>query len=143
MPDLVGALTADIYMVMIIAMFSARLLGHPKAARRIGLASSLILVPLVYLLVAGFLTGRDSIYYVWLLLMVLFALFELIIDDILQVDFRGVQRAVIPYVIFFFAATGGMIGVAAQAGRPWTIVTSIIFLTMAVLAFVQRKKTGL
>ena len=46
--------------------------------------------------------------------MILFALFELIVDQILRVDFRSMQWAVIPYVMFFFAATGGMIGVAAQ-----------------------------
>jgi predicted RND superfamily exporter protein len=75
--------------------------------------------------------------------MILFSLFELIVDDILKVDFRSVQWAVVPYVMFFFAATGGMIGVAAQAGKQWSIVTSVIFLIMAALAFVQRGITGL
>jgi hypothetical protein len=79
----------------------------------------------------------------WLTLMILFALFELIVDDILRVDFRNVQQAVVSYVMFFFAATGGMIGVASQAGKPWSVVTSFIFLVMAVLAFVQRGITGL
>jgi hypothetical protein len=36
-----------------------------------------------------------------------------------------------------------MIGLAAQAGKPWSIGTSIVFLIMAVLAFVQRRVTGL
>jgi hypothetical protein len=45
--------------------------------------------------------------------------------------------------MFFFGATGGMIGVAAQAGRLWTSVTGVIFLTMAALAFIQRAMTGL
>ena len=45
--------------------------------------------------------------------------------------------------MFFFAATGGMIGVAVQAGKPWTILTCIEFFFMAVLAFVQRGITGL
>ena len=79
----------------------------------------------------------------WFTLMILFALFELIVDDILRVDLRSVQRVVIPYVMFFFAATGGMIGLASQAGRPWTIVTSVIFLIMAALAFIQRSVTGM
>jgi hypothetical protein len=83
------------------------------------------------------------IYFVWLALMILFSLFELIVDHILKVDFRNVQWAVVPYVMFFFAATGGMIGVAAQAGKRWTILTCVIFLIMAVLAFVQRGITGL
>jgi hypothetical protein len=75
--------------------------------------------------------------------MISFSLFELIVDDILKVDFRSVQWAVVPYVMFFFAATGGMIGVAAQAGKGWTRLTCVIFLIMAALAFDQRGITGL
>jgi hypothetical protein len=75
--------------------------------------------------------------------MILFLFFELIVDDILQVDFRSVNWAVIPYVMFFFAATGGMIGVASQAGKSWAITTVIVFFIMAILAFIQRGITGL
>ena len=141
--DLVGAITADAYMILIIVMFVARILGWVEIGRWVGLASSLVLIPLVYLFIVGLKTDRQAIYFVWLALMILFALFELIVDDILRVDLRSVQRVVIPYVMFFFAATGGMIGVAAQAGRPWSIVTSVIFLIMAALAFIQRSVTGM
>lgn len=75
--------------------------------------------------------------------MILLLLFELIGDHIFRLDFRSIQWAVILYVMFFFGATGGMIGVAAQAGRWWASVTGIIFLIMAALAFVQRVMTGL
>jgi hypothetical protein len=141
--NLIGAITANVYMLLIIAMFAARILGWLEIGRWVGIASSLVLIPLIYLFIVGFKTDRRMIYFVWLTLMILFALFELIVDDILKVDFRSVQRAVVPYVMFFFAATGGMIGVAAQAGKPWSIVTSVVFLIMGVLAFVQRGITGL
>jgi len=141
--NLIGAITANVYMLLIIAMFAARILGWLEIGRWVGIASSLVLIPLIYLFIVGVKTDRRMIYFVWLTLMILFALFELIVDDILKVDFRSVQRAVVPYVMFFFAATGGMIGVAAQAGKPWSIVTSVVFLIMAVLAFVQRGITGL
>ena len=141
--NLIGVITANMYMLLIIAMFAARILGWLEIGRWVGIASSLVLIPLIYLFIVGFKTDRRMIYFVWLTLMILFALFELIVDDILKVDFRSVQRAVVPYVMFFFAATGGMIGVAAQAGKPWSIVTSVVFLIMAVLAFVQRGITGL
>jgi hypothetical protein len=142
-PDLVGAITANAYMLLVIAMFAARILGWIGIGRWVGIASSLVLIPLIYLFIVGLKTDRHMIYFMWLTLMILFTLFELIVDDILRVDFRSVQRAVVPYVMFFFAATGGMIGLASQAGQPWSIVTSVIFLIMAVLAFVQRGLTGL
>ncbi len=141
--NLVGAITANVYMLLIIAVFTARILGWLEIGRWIGIASSLVLIPLIYLFVIGLKTDRPKIYFVWLVLMILFLFFELIVDDILQVDFRSVNWAVIPYVMFFFAATGGMIGVAMQAGKRWTRLTCAIFLIMAVLAFVHRGITGL
>jgi hypothetical protein len=141
--NLVGAITANVYMLLIIAVFVSRILGWLEIERWVGFASSLIIVPLVYLFIVGLGTGRRKIYFVWLALMVLFALFELVVDQILRIDLRSAQWTVVPYVMFFFAATGGMIGVASQAGKAWTITTVIIFLIMAILAFVQRGITGL
>ena len=141
--DLVGAVTANVYMLLVIAIFCARIVGWVEVGHWIGVASTLVLVPLAYLFVVALKTDRRKMYFVWLALMVLFALFELIADSILRVDFRSVQWAVVPYVMFFFAATGGMIGVAAQAGKAWSIATTVVFLVMAALAFVQRGLTGL
>lgn len=130
-------------MLLIIAVFISRILGWLEIGRWIGIASSLVLIPLIYLFVIGLKTDRPKIYFVWLVLMILFLFFELVVDDILQVDFRSVNWAVIPYVMFFFAATGGMIGVASQAGKSWAITTVIVFFIMAILAFIQRGITGL
>ena len=141
--DLIGAITANVYMLLIIAVFVARILGLLEISRWIGFTSSLVIFPLLYLFIVGLRTSRRKIYFAWLALMILFVLFELIIDQILRVDLRSQQSSVIPYVMFFFAATGGMIGVASQAGKRWTILTCVIFLVMAVLAFVQRGITGL
>ncbi len=141
--NLVGAITANVYMLLVIAMFTARILGWLEIGRWTGIISSLVIIPLIYLFIVGLKTDRRMIYFVWLVLMILFSLFELIVDDMLEVDFRSVQWAVVPYVMFFFAATGGMIGVAMQAGKPWTRLTCIMFLIMAIMAFVQRGITGL
>ena len=141
--DLVGAITANVYMLLIVAIFVARILGWLEIARWIGIASSMVIVPLVYLSVVGLKLGRRRMYFTWLALMILFVLFELIVDQILRVDLRSQQWSVVPYVMFFFAATGGMIGVASQAGKAWAITTVTIFLIMAVMSFVQRGITGL
>lgn len=68
---------------------------------------------------------------------------ELLLDYILKIDFRNVGWMVISYVVLFFAGTGGMLGVAANAGRGWTILAVILFLVMAALAFIQRAVTGM
>lgn len=141
--NLVGAIAANVYMLLIIAVFISRILGWPEIGRWVGFASFLIIVPLVYLFLVGLRTGQRKIYFVWLALMVLFVLFELVVDQILRIDLRSAQWTVVPYVMFFFAATGGMIGVASQAGKAWTITTVIIFLIMGIMAFVQRGITGI
>jgi hypothetical protein len=140
---LVGAITANVYMLLIITVFITRILGWVDIERWIGFVSFLVIFPLLYLFVVGLKTSRRKIYFVWLGLMVLFAFFELVVDQMLMIDIRSNQWTVIFYVMFFFAATGGMIGVASQAGKAWSISTSMVFIVMAILAFVQRSITGL
>jgi len=46
-------------------------------------------------------------------------------------------------LMVFFSGTGGMIGVASQAGRAWAVPTIVLFLMMTALSFVQRAVTGI
>jgi hypothetical protein len=43
----------------------------------------------------------------------------------------------------FFAGTGGLLGVATNAGRNWSVTAVVLFLVMAALTFVQRAVTGM
>ena len=140
--DLIGAITANVYFLLIIAVFTARIVGRRELGHWLGLVSILVVIPLIYVLIVGLHTDRSLIYFVWLGLMILFLFIELMVDYIHKLDFRGVRWAVISYVTLFFAATGGMIGLAAQAGKWWG-ATAFTFLVMATMAFVQRAKTGL
>jgi len=74
--------------------------------------------------------------------MLLWIVLLFVLDFALKIDFRQTQWMVISFVVLFFAGAGGMLGVAANAGRGWTISGVILFLVMAVLAFVQRAVTG-
>jgi len=64
------------------------------------------------------------------------------LDFVLKIDFRQTQWMVISFVILAFAGLGGMVGVAANAGRTWTTSAVILFFVTGVLAFVQRAITG-
>ncbi len=75
--------------------------------------------------------------------MLAYLLVELLLDYVFKIEFRQVRWMVISYVTLFFAGTGGMIGIAGNAGGRWTILSVILFLIMTVLAFLQRAKTGL
>ena len=47
------------------------------------------------------------------------------------------------YVMFFFAGTGGLIGIASLAGKKWGTIAIVLFVLMTFLAFWQRAKTGM
>jgi hypothetical protein len=75
--------------------------------------------------------------------MIAFIIVEFLVDWYPKIEFRNNLMIVIPYVMLFFGATGGMIGVASLAGKRWAVITVISFLIIFVLAFVQRQITGL
>ena len=51
---------------------------------------------------------------------------------------------VISYVMIFFAATGGLLGLAFETQeQSWRISALVLYLLMAIPAFVQRAITGM
>jgi hypothetical protein len=75
--------------------------------------------------------------------MLAFMIAELLLVYVFKVDFRGTRWMVISYTMLFFAGTGGMIGVAAQSGKLYSIIAICLFFIMTGLAFYQRSKTGM
>jgi len=141
--NLCGAILANVINVSTISIFIARLLGKPEIGHWIGIIILFSLIPLFYLLCSAKSLNRARIYYVWVGLMIIFIIVEFLVDWFPKIDFRDNLLIVIPYVMLFFGATGGMIGVASLAGKKWAIITITSFLIMAVLAFVQRQVTGM
>lgn len=140
--NLLGAYLAIIILTTSCLIFISRLLRMGTAEHRIGIVFMLTALPLIYLLWTSPGLGRPVIYYVQLAIMIGFIILELLLDYVLEVGFRDITWAVIAYVMFFFAGTGGMIGIASQAGRPWAITSVVLFIVMAGLAFLQRAITG-
>jgi hypothetical protein len=138
----VGAITANLINVLVIAVFISRLSRSPKSEYWFGLILIVCVIPLVYLFITAFRFHRSLLYFIQIGLMIAYLVIELMFDYVLKLDFRQNPRIVVPYIMLFFSGTGGMIGVANHAGRGWTIATVISFIVMAILAFVQRRITG-
>jgi len=142
--NLLGAVTTLAYFCSTIMIFVLRLLGKADWGAKLGLAQTLVAIPIVcYLLYTAFQLERTTLYWIQVILFLAFLILELLVDFVFKIDFRGVRRMVIGYVTFFFAATGGMIGVASLASAGWAIAAVILYLIMGVLAFVQRAVTGI
>jgi len=141
--NLLGAIVAIAFYVSAILVFVFRLLGKPQYGHSIGYFEFLLAIPLIFILLKAPQLERPALYYIQIGCMLAWLVVEALLDYILKIDFRNVRWMVISYVVLFFAGSGGMLGVAATAGRGWGISAIILFLLMAVLTFVQRAVTGM
>lgn len=141
--NILGAILANVINLSTILVFVFRLLDKAETAHWIGIVIELSMFPLIYLLYTARQFHRRRIYHLWIGLMIVFVIVEFLVDWYPKVDFRDNLAILIPYLMLFFGATGGMIGVASLAGKRWTLLTVSTFLTMFVLAFVQRSITGI
>jgi hypothetical protein len=141
--DLLGALVAHVIYISSILVFIARLVDKAKPGQWFGIPLLLSAFPLIYLLWTASQLKRSPLYYLQVSLMLLWIAVLFLLDYVYKVDFRQTRWMVISFVVLFFAGTGGMLGVTSLAGRGWTISACVLFLIMAVLAFVQRAITGM
>jgi hypothetical protein len=141
--NLLGAIVTVAFYVSAILVFTFRLLGKPQYGQWIGYFEFLLAIPMIFLLLKAPQLERPALYYIQIGCMLAWLVVEALLDYILKVDFRNVRWMVISYVILFFAGTGGMLGVASNAGHGWSIPAIVLFLIMAVLTFVQRAVTGM
>lgn len=138
-----GTFTALTILVSSILIFIFRLLGFSTLEYWIGMVFILTSLPIIFLLYKAREYHRPAIYYIQLCIMLTFILAELFLDYLFKVDFRNTGWMVISYVTLFFAATGGMIGIASLSGKSFSIISIILFFIMTFLAFYQRVKTGM
>jgi hypothetical protein len=141
--DFLGAIVAHVIFISSIITFTSRMIFRLKPGHWVGIPILLMALPLGYLLLRAREFNRPFLYYVQTGAMLVCLIVLFLVDYVLKYDFRQTQWMVISYVVLYFAGMGGMIGVAAQAGRGWTISAIILFLIAAVLAFVQRAVTGI
>ncbi len=141
--NVLGASVTVFLYGLYILLFTLRLLSKPQLGHWLASLQFLVVFPLLYLLIKAPQLERPTLYYVQVCLLLIFLLVELVLDHVLKVDFRQTRWMVVSYITLFFAATGGLLGVAADAGRGWAIGSVILFFIMAILAFIQRAVTGM
>jgi len=141
--NILGAYVAVFILVTSILIFIFRLTNQQVAEYWTGVAFMLSIIPIVYLFYSSTFIERPKLYFIQLGLMIGFIIVELLLDYIFKIDFRLTKWMTITYATFFFASTGGMIGIASQAGKLWSIISIVLFFIMFGLAFFQRAKTGL
>jgi hypothetical protein len=140
--NLVGAVTGLAWYLSCVLVFLLRLVGQAGGDRIVGYAQMVFILPLGLLLATAPGLSRPAIFYVQAALLLAFVVFESVADTILRADFRSARGTLIAYVVFFFAASGGMLGIIALSGQAWLLGGVAAFLASAGLAFTQRVTTG-
>jgi len=141
--DLLGAVVAHIVFISSIITFVSRMIFKLQPGHWVGTPILLMAFPLGYLLLRAPEFNRPFLYYVQIGVMLVWLIMLFLVDYVLKYDFRQTQWMVISFVVLAFAGMGGMIGIAALAGRGWTISAVILFFIAAILAFIQRAVTGI
>ena len=138
-----GTISALIILITCNLIFVFRLLGLSKIEYYAGILFIITSLPVVYLLFIANEFHRPAIYYIQLGIMLTFIVVEFLLDYLFKFNFRDTRWMVVTYAMLFFAATGGMIGIASLSGRIYSIISILFFLIMTFLAFYQRAKTGM
>jgi len=141
--NILGACVALLILAVCSLIFIFRMSNQQTIEYWLGIIFLLTTIPLVYLLFTANQLQRPMIYYIQIGTMIGFLIMELLLDYVLKVDFRNIKWITITYVMFFFAGTGGMIGIASQASKVFAIIAILLFLIMTILAFIQGAKTGM
>ena len=140
--DLTGSIIANFNNVILILIFAARIYHYPRVEYWLGILFILTIIPLIFILANSLSMERPLLYYIQLILVIFFIVVELLLDYILQINFRNNSEILIPYLILFYAPFGGMIGVASRSGKGWTIITIISFLIMTAASLTMHFKTS-
>lgn len=123
------------------AMFLARVL-RPSWARLLGNLALLMGLPALLLSVQGWRSGYQL--FVWLppLLWAVFALFGLVVDVILQIEFRQPQRWAIlgPFLLLFYLPLIMMWGMTWLAGVPYWAITGLTYFAMLAASFYASRR---
>lgn len=141
--DLLGAIAAHVIFVSSIVTFAARMVLETEPGHWIGVPLLLMVFPLGYLLWRAPDADRPLLYYIQVGLMLGWIVLLFILDYAPGVAWRDTRWMLISVVVLYFAALGGMIGVASLAGRPWMISAIVLFFVTGILAFVSRALTGI
>jgi hypothetical protein len=138
--DILILAVANLFNLIMVGIFYARTQGaqHPQIFALVWAGFILLLA------VAGIsnlLAGREWWSYVLPLIMIIFLALELVLDYILQLDFRN-TALLTPYLILYYLAILGMIGYAFQVGRKWGFITLATYFLSQIAALFSYFRVG-
>ena len=137
--DLIVVICANIFNIMMVVIFLQRALSSTRSTIIYVLIEIVLAITLVLAAIYNWTTGRS----LWMILlpalMVVFLIVELLLDNVLKIEFRK-TRMLGPYLLFYYAAQMGLIGYAFIVNRVFGFITLITyFLSLAATGYSYNK----
>jgi hypothetical protein len=130
--DLIFVVSGVIFNLMIIGVYVAQKHERTRLVRVFGTVVICLAIPLVAVFIDYLIVGRALWIMIYLGSILLYLFVELLLDFILKIEFRKKLILHIPYIILFYVASFGFIGISFSINRTWGYVVSVAF--WAVLA---------
>ena len=134
--NILFVVTAVVFNLQIIGVYLSSKNGRMEIARRFGTMILLLAIPFLMVFIGYLVLGQES----WILLgfglVFLYLLLELLLDFILQIDFRQKAHIHIPYIFLFYGVQAVIIAIAFSIDRSagW-LVSSTFWALLAALIY--------
>jgi hypothetical protein len=140
--DLAVVVVANLFNLLMAAIFLTRPRGWKRFERITGLVMVALALPLAAAAILNLLARRDWWFFVLPLPLILHAVAELALDYILKIDFRH-SPLLGPYLALFYLGQWGLIGYAFVANPIYGFVTlATYFLCLGATRYAHAKGVG-
>jgi len=135
--DTLFVITAVSFNLLIVGIYIAQAHGRENLVGALGIAMIFLIFPFDLVFAGYLLNGRSLEVLAVLSVVFLYLMVELLLDFILKFDFRSKPIWHTAYILLFYAATSGLIGVAFTISEPagylvsvtfWAVLGSLIYL---------------
>jgi small-conductance mechanosensitive channel len=133
--DLIVVYLANLINVIMVFLFVARISALSQVERVLGIVAMIMGFCLGYIALINRMKKRDKWETYLLVPIFLFFIVELVLDYILDFDFRS-TALVGPYVLFYYVGLWGLIRYAFRFDKKWgflTLVTYFLNMSLSVL----------
>jgi hypothetical protein len=138
--DLTVFTLANLMNIIMVLIFLSRVAGTPRTSI-IGVIWMGFIIVLTIIVVLN-VKGRREWWTIALpSLMIAFLTLELILDYILQIDFRN-TRLLGPYLLLYYTAILGMIGYTFQIGKRYGFITLLTYFMNQIATFYSYFQVG-
>ena len=138
--DLTVLSLANLMNIIMVLIFLARARGMARSDI-IGVIWVAFIVVLSIVVFLNFRSRREWWTIVLPSLLIAFLILEIILDYILQIDFRS-TRLLGPYLLLYYLALFGMIGYSFQIGKKFGFVTLVTYFINQIATFYSYFQVG-